>query len=107
LTWVSLYWLTNTVGPSFRPYSDDYARPPKPEPVIVPTALAVFPADLVQEPREWVAHRYLLQRYTSMPRGGRFAAFEEPELRADDIMAFFATIELRRFSLAPLVAGGR
>jgi pimeloyl-ACP methyl ester carboxylesterase len=93
LTWVSLYWLTNTIGPSFRPYSDDYARPPKPEPVIVPTALAVFPADLVQEPREWVERRYALQRYTSMPRGGHFAAFEEPELLADDIMAFFATIE--------------
>jgi pimeloyl-ACP methyl ester carboxylesterase len=93
LTWVSWYWLTNTIGPSFRPYSDDYARPPKREPVIVPTALAVFPADLVQEPREWVERRYALQRYTRMPRGGHFAAFEEPILLADDITSFFATIE--------------
>jgi pimeloyl-ACP methyl ester carboxylesterase len=93
LTWVSLYWLTNTIGPSFRPYSDDYARPSKPEPVIVPTALAVFPADLVHEPREWVERRYALQRYTRMPQGGHFAAFEEPDLLADDITAFFATIE--------------
>jgi pimeloyl-ACP methyl ester carboxylesterase len=36
---------------------------------------------------------YALQRYTSMPRGGHFAAFEEPELLADEIAAFFATIE--------------
>jgi pimeloyl-ACP methyl ester carboxylesterase len=94
LTWVSLYWLTNTIGPSFRPYSDDYARPSKPEAVIVPTALAIFPADLVHEPREWAERRYaLLQRYTHMPRGGHFAAFEEPDLLADDITAFFATIE--------------
>jgi pimeloyl-ACP methyl ester carboxylesterase len=93
LTWVSLYWLTNTIGTSFRPYSDDYARPPVPEPVTVPTALAVFPADLVQEPREWAERRYNLQRYTHMPRGGHFAAFEEPELLADDIAAFFATID--------------
>jgi pimeloyl-ACP methyl ester carboxylesterase len=93
LTWVSLYWLTNTIGPSFRPYSDDYARPSRPEPVIVPTALAVFPGDLVREPREWVERRYALVRYTRMPRGGHFAAFEEPGLVADDIAAFFATLD--------------
>jgi hypothetical protein len=43
--------------------------------------------------REWVERRYALQRYTSMPRGGHFAAFEEPELLADDITTFFTTIE--------------
>jgi pimeloyl-ACP methyl ester carboxylesterase len=90
LTWVSLYWLTNTIAPSFRPYSDFYAHGPKTPRVTVPTGLAVFPHDLAQPPREWAERRYAIAQYTAMPRGGHFAAFEEPELLAADITAFFS-----------------
>ena len=48
LTWTSLYWLTNTIATSFRPYNDGYARAVPTPTVTVPTGLAVFPAaDLV------------------------------------------------------------
>jgi pimeloyl-ACP methyl ester carboxylesterase len=92
LTWVSLYWLTNTIAPSFRPYNDFYANGPKTPRVTVPTGLAVFPHDLAQPPREWAERRYAIERYTAMPRGGHFAAFEEPELLAADIAAFFSAL---------------
>jgi pimeloyl-ACP methyl ester carboxylesterase len=91
LTQVSLYWFTNTISTSFRPYYERaQGLAPKLERVEVPTAIAVFPADLaVPAPRSWVERTYHLTRYTHMPRGGHFAAHEEPELLAGDITAFF------------------
>jgi pimeloyl-ACP methyl ester carboxylesterase len=89
LTWASLYWHTNAIAPSFRPYNDAYAHAiPTPQ-VTVPTALAVFPGDLSQPPREWAERTHAIQRYTVMPRGGHFSAWEEPDLLADDVAAFF------------------
>jgi pimeloyl-ACP methyl ester carboxylesterase len=89
LTWASLYWHTNAIAPSFRPYNDGYARAVPTPQVTVPTALAVFPGDLGRPPREWAERRYAVSRYTAMPRGGHFAAWEEPDLLADDVAAFF------------------
>lgn len=90
LTQASLYWFTGTISTSFRPYYE-YARglTRRVEKVEVPTAVAVFPADLTQPPRSWAERTYNITRYTSMPRGGHFAAHEEPELLADDITEFF------------------
>jgi pimeloyl-ACP methyl ester carboxylesterase len=89
LTWASLYWFTNAMAPSFRPYHDGYARPAPTPRVTVPTAVAVFPGDLAQPPREWAERSYAVQRYTVMPSGGHFAAWEEPDRLADDVAAFF------------------
>jgi pimeloyl-ACP methyl ester carboxylesterase len=86
LTQVSLYWHTGTIATSLRPYFEyryEWRR------VEVPTGIAVFPHDLNRPPRSWVARGYHLTRYTRMPRGGHFAAHEEPALLADDITAFF------------------
>jgi pimeloyl-ACP methyl ester carboxylesterase len=91
LTQASLYWFTNTISTSFRPY---YERknglvPPVVK-VRVPTAVALFPADLGgRPPAGWVKRTYDLVRYTIMPRGGHFAAHEEPDLLAEDIRRFF------------------
>jgi pimeloyl-ACP methyl ester carboxylesterase len=60
--------------------------------VDVPTALALFPADLSQPPRSWAERTHHLTRYTHMPRGGHFAAHEEPALLADDITTFFRAL---------------
>ncbi len=91
LTQASLYWFTNTISTSFRPYYEgSHGRVPDLVRVEVPTAVAAFPADLaVRPPRRWVERRYHLTRYTVMPRGGHFAPREEPELLAADITAFF------------------
>jgi hypothetical protein len=55
-------------------------------PSITPTACAMFPNELVYNPKSLVQEKYhKLVQYTNMPRGGHFAAFEEPELLADDV----------------------
>lgn len=90
LTQASLYWFTNTISTSFRPYWQ-YGRdisPPLTR-VEVPTAVAIFPADLAHPPRSWVERTYQVVRYTPMPRGGHFAALEEPALLAADLVSFF------------------
>jgi pimeloyl-ACP methyl ester carboxylesterase len=90
LTQASLYWFTNTIGTSFRPYYEyDQGLTRRVEKVDVPTALALFPADLAHPPRTWAERTYNLTRYTAMPRGGHFAAHEEPALLADDLKDFF------------------
>ncbi|WP_328830153.1 epoxide hydrolase [Streptomyces sp. NBC_00252] len=91
LTQASLYWFTNTIGTSFIPYYvSGQGLLPKLDRVEVPTALALFPANLgAPAPRGFVERRYHLTRYTTMPRGGHFPAHEEPELLADDITEFF------------------
>ncbi|WP_329060943.1 epoxide hydrolase family protein [Streptomyces sp. NBC_01429] len=93
LTQASLYWFTRTLSTSLRPYYEyDQGRAHRLERVDVPTALAVFPADLVQPPRSWAERTYHVTRYTRMPRGGHFAAHEEPELLAADLTEFFRTL---------------
>ena len=94
LTQASLYWFTNTISTSFRPYYERHHRfTPRFERVDVPTAYARFPADLGgQPPRSWIERSYNLSRYTLMPRGGHFAAYEEPDLLAADITTFLRPI---------------
>lgn len=98
LTQASLYWFTDSISTSFQPY---YERTnglvPRLERVQVPTAVAVFPADIgAPPPRRWIERRYHLTRLTTMPRGGHFAAHEETDLLADDITEFFRDLSLRR-----------
>ncbi|MFH8248787.1 epoxide hydrolase family protein [Microbacterium sp. B2969] len=95
LTLLTLYWCTNSITSSMRDYfdarwhgthltSDDY--------VSVPTAISVFAHEFVPEgepPREWYERLYDLRQWTVAPRGGHFAAAEEPDLLARDIRAFF------------------
>ena len=91
LTTVTLYWVTGTIAASFRPYYD-YRHDPWPRPwlpIDVPCAVALFPRDLEHPPREFAERSYNVERWTEMPRGGHFAAWEEPELLAEDIRAFF------------------
>ena len=90
LTQASLYWFANAISTSFRPYYE-YARrlTPRVRKVSVPTAVAVFPKDLSQPPRSWAERTYHVTRYTVMPRGGHFAAHEEPDLLAADLAEFF------------------
>ncbi|MFD0688493.1 epoxide hydrolase family protein [Actinomadura fibrosa] len=89
LTQASLYWFTRTISTSFRPYYE-YAQglTTRVKRVDVPTGVAVFPADLSRPPRAWAERTYNVTRYTRMPRGGHFAAHEEPDLLAADIIEF-------------------
>jgi len=90
VTQASLYWFTNAIATSFRPYWEHAkGMTPPVRNVTVPTAVAVFPKDLTHPPRSWAERTYHVTRYTVMPRGGHFAAHEEPALLADDLTEFF------------------
>ena len=61
--------------------------------VEVPTAAALFPAELLSwPPRSYAERVYNITRWTEMPRGGHFAALEQPALLIDDIRAFARTL---------------
>jgi pimeloyl-ACP methyl ester carboxylesterase len=94
LTTVSLYWLTQTFHTSVRFYAESFRAPwplvhDRQPPVEVPTAVAVFPRELIRVPRRFMERQVNLDRWTLMPRGGHFAPAEEPELMVEDIRAFF------------------
>ncbi|UZE09361.1 epoxide hydrolase family protein [Pseudomonas sp. B21-053] len=92
LTNISVYWFTGSIGSSLRPYVEGRARPlafAAGERVQPPTGVALFPAELPMPPRSWVERCFNLQRWTAMPKGGHFAAMEQPQLLAEDIRAFF------------------
>lgn len=60
--------------------------------VEVPTAVMVFPKDIGQPPREYAERFFNLQRFTTMPGGGHFAALEEPELVEAELREFASTL---------------
>jgi pimeloyl-ACP methyl ester carboxylesterase len=92
LTNIMLYWVTGSMSSAMRGYYEAAHAPAQPLPrVTVPTGYAMFPGEYLvgRVPREWVARAYNLQHWTELPRGGHFAALEEPDLLAEDIRAFF------------------
>ena len=98
LTLLTLYWVTGTITTSMRDYFDNrwhgVAIGPK-DFVGVPTGIANFVTMVAFEgdpPREWFERLYAVRRFTPMPRGGHFAAAEEPGLLARDIAAFFGAL---------------
>ncbi|MET0828122.1 MAG: epoxide hydrolase family protein [Microbacterium sp.] len=98
ITLLSIYWFTQTVTTSMRAYADmglgDWERRHDRIPTLdVPTAIAVMPEDNLLLPRAFVEKHVNLRRWTRMPRGGHFAAAEQPELIANDIRAFFSELE--------------
>ena len=89
---VTLYWMTETISSSFRLYYEGRLAPlhfAEGERVRVPCGIAHFPKEAPFPPRQWVERGYDVRRWTEMPRGGHFAAAEEPELLAEDLRGFF------------------
>ena len=89
---VTLYWVTETCHSAARLYFEMRQAPLAFGPgqrVRVPTAVVRFPKESPFPPREWIERCYDVVRWSDMPRGGHFAALEEPELLADDVRAFF------------------
>jgi pimeloyl-ACP methyl ester carboxylesterase len=99
LTLVTLYWVTGTITTSMRDYFDNRWRGVtlgRNDLVRVPTGIANFAKQFVFEgepPREWAERLYDVRRFSPMPRGGHFAAIEEPDLLARDICSFFAQLQ--------------
>jgi pimeloyl-ACP methyl ester carboxylesterase len=90
---VTWYWVTGTIASSMRLYREASRHPLHFGPgdrVRVPTGLALFPAESpANPPRAWVERGYDVAHWATMPRGGHFAAWEEPDLLASEIREFF------------------
>ncbi|WP_372692482.1 alpha/beta fold hydrolase [Brevundimonas sp.] len=83
-----IYWSTETIGSSVRFYYEAAnLRPPLrvDDFVAAPTAIAMWPHDLLTAPREAADRLYNVERYTLFPRGGHFPAWEAPDLYAEDL----------------------
>ncbi|MBL8349451.1 MAG: epoxide hydrolase [Burkholderiaceae bacterium] len=91
---VMLYWVTASAASSARLYWESFGPGRgSAQPVTVPTGVAVFPKEIVPPVRRWMASRYTdIRRWTEMPRGGHFAAFEQPGLLVEDLRAFFGAL---------------
>jgi microsomal epoxide hydrolase len=86
-----LYWVTGAINSSFWPY---YAIRHEPWPLPVgrvetPTGYVSFPRETRHPPRILAEQAFNIERWTTKPRGGHFAALEVPDLLAEDVTAFF------------------
>jgi pimeloyl-ACP methyl ester carboxylesterase len=90
---ISFYWFTGAIGSSFFPYYYRAHRPwpiPQGGTIDVPTGYAEFPREILRPPRSVAARTFSdLRRWTTMPRGGHFAAMEQPEALAREVQEFF------------------
>ena len=92
LTTVTIYWVTQTIGSSVRMYKENQStlwEMAEGEKVPTPAGMAMFPQEIAKPPREWAERSYDVRRWEQMPRGGHFAALEEPELLAHEVREFF------------------
>ena len=89
LTNATIYWVTETIGPSMTLYLEstrDFGRQGIPE---VPIAHLMSPKDMFETPRSWTEKTARVDRYTATPEGGHFLEWEVPEVVARDLIGFF------------------
>jgi microsomal epoxide hydrolase len=89
---IMLYWVTGTINSAMRMYYESIGpgrMAPSPERLETPTGHAQYPAEIRRTPRLWAEQAHNIVHWARMPRGGHFAAFEQPALFVDDLRAFF------------------
>lgn len=103
LTNITTYWLSQTAGSAGRLYYETGAAGmmgPAAERVETPTYVSVFPKELYRTTRRIAEHHYNIQGWTEQPRGGHFAASEQPQLLVDDIRSALRGITVGELDLA-------
>jgi pimeloyl-ACP methyl ester carboxylesterase len=96
LTNLTIYWATQAMPSSTRIYYESQ-HPPAPRPNApvrtlrrdVPVGVALFPKEINVPPRKWAEKVFNIVHWTEMPRGGHFAALEQPALYVEDVRTFF------------------
>ncbi len=87
---VMLYWLTASAASSARLYWESFGSRRTRRVVSIPTGVAVYPREIVPPVRRWLTDHYTdIRHWAEMPKGGHFAAFEQPALFVDDLRTFF------------------
>jgi pimeloyl-ACP methyl ester carboxylesterase len=88
---ITLYWLTNTGVSASRLYWENKADFFDAKNITIPFAISVFPDELYRAPRSWAQRAYPdnLIHFNELDRGGHFAAWEQPQLFAQEMRASF------------------
>jgi pimeloyl-ACP methyl ester carboxylesterase len=90
---VTLYWLTKTAVSSARLYWESKLAFFEPKGVAIPTAVSVFPDEIYAAPHSWTEKAYPnLMHYNRLPKGGHFAAWEQPEAFTAEMRAAFSSL---------------
>jgi pimeloyl-ACP methyl ester carboxylesterase len=90
---VTLYWLTRTAVSSARLYWESKLAFFAPKGIQIPVAVSVFPDELYPAPRSWAEQAYpKLIHYNRLPKGGHFAAWEQPALFTEEMRASFRSL---------------
>lgn len=89
---VMMYWVTASGASAARLYWESFTSFGVGSRVDLPTGVAAFPKEILRPSRSWCESNYHITRWSKMPRGGHFAALEQPELLVDEVRAFFATV---------------
>ncbi|HMN21713.1 MAG TPA: epoxide hydrolase [Ottowia sp.] len=92
---LTVYWITSTINSSTRLYAEaqragDFGAATGR--VSVPTGIAIYPKEMFRYPRSWLDQAFNVVHYRRMPRGGHFAAMEEPDLFVADVREFFGDL---------------
>jgi pimeloyl-ACP methyl ester carboxylesterase len=96
---ITLYWLTTTGVSASRLYWEYKGGFFNAKGVTIPVAVTVFPGEQYQAPRSWAERAYPnLIYFNEVDRGGHFAAWEEPELFANELRAAFRSLRQGRSS---------
>ncbi len=89
----SLYWLTKTAVSGARLYWESKLAFFAPKGVTLPTGVSVFPDEIYSAPESWARTAYPnLIHYNRLPKGGHFAAWEQPAAYCDEVRATFASL---------------
>jgi pimeloyl-ACP methyl ester carboxylesterase len=87
---ITLFWLTNTGVSAARLYWERKLGFFTPKGVKIPVAASAFPDELFQAPRSWAEQAYPnLIHYNKLPKGGHFAAWEQPKFLSEELRAGF------------------
>jgi pimeloyl-ACP methyl ester carboxylesterase len=90
---ITLYWLTNTAISSARLYWEYKGGFFAPRGVSIPVAVSAFPDEIFQTPKSWTEKAYSkLIYYNRLPKGGHFAAWEQPQFFASELRASFKSL---------------
>ncbi|MEX3984467.1 epoxide hydrolase family protein [Paraburkholderia sp. EG287A] len=90
---VTLYWLTKTAVSSARLYWENKLNFFEPKHVELPVGVSVFPDEIYAAPKSWTERAYpRLVHYNRLPKGGHFAAWEQPAAFTEEVRATFRTL---------------
>lgn len=95
LTNIAIYWFSGGIASANRLYYENQRNPShlaQGQRIEVPCGVAIFAQDQSHPPREWAERSCNVTHWTEVPKGGHFAAMEEPELLTRDMREFFRTI---------------